>query len=203
MLNGPVLAVFLIVCAYLLGTFPTAQLVARASGRNVMQEGSGNPGASNVGRLVGWKAGAIVLFGDFAKGAIAAGVGLAVGGRPYAFAFGIAAVLGHMFPVTRKFHGGKGVATTGGMLTVLFPPLAVAFVLVWILIAKIGHLASIASLAIAVSFPIFVAILGYPMWEVGVLSALAVLVIVRHLPNLRRLSAGTELRSNESSGGDE
>ena len=70
---------------------------------------------------MGWKAGLLVLAGDFAKGAIASGVGLAVAGRGGGFALGIAAVIGHMFPVTRRFKGGKGVATAGGMLVVLYP----------------------------------------------------------------------------------
>src|SRR6478609_7976883 len=107
--------------AYFLGTFPTAVLVARVGGHDVLTEGSGNPGASNVARLMGWKAGLVVLLADFAKGAIASGVGLAVAGRGGAFTLGIAAVVGHMFPVTRRLKGGKGVATAGGMLIVLYP----------------------------------------------------------------------------------
>ena len=67
--------------AWLLGTFPSALLVARAHGRDILHEGSGNPGASNVARLIGWRAGALVLTLDFAKGAIAAGAGMVIGGR--------------------------------------------------------------------------------------------------------------------------
>ena len=99
--------------AWLLGTFPSALLVARAHGRDVTTEGSGNPGATNVTRLLGWRAGAVVLLCDFAKGAIAAGVGLLVGGRPGAYVLGVAAILGHTFPLYRK--GGKGVATAAGV----------------------------------------------------------------------------------------
>ena len=105
--------------AWLLGTFPSATLVARAKGRDILHEGSGNPGASNVARLLGWKYGLLVLVMDFAKGLVAAGAGLAVGGRPGAYVLGIAAVVGHTFPLYRK--GGKGVACAGGMLVVLFP----------------------------------------------------------------------------------
>src|SRR3954471_12822316 len=101
----------LVVPAYLLGTFPSAGLVARAGGHDVLTEGSGNPGASNVARLVGWKGGFAVLAADFAKGAIASWVGLVVGGRPGAYVLGVAAIIGHMLPVTRGFKGGKGVAT--------------------------------------------------------------------------------------------
>src|SRR5690348_10263999 len=109
----------LVPVAWLVGTFPSAQLVARAHGADVMREGSGNPGASNVARLVGFKAGLLVMLIDFAKGAIAAGAGLAVGGREGAFILGLAAILGHTFPLYRK--GGKGVATAGGALVVLYP----------------------------------------------------------------------------------
>lgn len=199
MLNGAVVVALLLLPAYFLGTFPTAQLVARAGGHDVLREGSGNPGASNVRRLMGWKAGALVLIGDCAKGAIAAGVGLAVGGRPAAYALGAAAVVGHMLPVTRRFKGGKGVATAGGMLVVLFPLITVALGIVWFVIARVLHLASVASLVIAVAFPVLVAVLGYSGWEVALTAALAVLVIARHAANLRRLLTGTELRTDTGS----
>src|SRR5262245_46055581 len=95
----------LVPVAWLLGTFPSAVLVARAHGRNVLQEGSGNPGTSNIARMLGWRAALIVLACDIAKGAIATGLGYWVGGRPGAFVLGVAAILGHVFPIYRK--GGK------------------------------------------------------------------------------------------------
>src|ERR1700692_4371386 len=109
--------------AWLLGTFPSAQLVARPPGRDILKEGSGNPGASNVARLLGWRAGAIVLLLDFAEGAIAAGGGMVIGGRAGACTLGVAAVIGHTFPLYRK--GGKGVAAAGGALVVLYPLIVV------------------------------------------------------------------------------
>jgi glycerol-3-phosphate acyltransferase PlsY len=185
--------------AYLLGTFPTAILVARAGGHDVMAEGSQNPGASNVARLMGWKAGLLVMAGDLAKGAIAAGVGLAVVGRGAAFVLGILAVLGHTYPVTRHFKGGKGVATAGGMLAVLYPLIVLALAVVWFVVARVLKLASVGSMVLAVLFPIAVALAGYAGWEIAVTSALAVLVLVRHLPNLRRLVKGQELRTDGGS----
>jgi glycerol-3-phosphate acyltransferase PlsY len=186
------LAVALLVpVAWLLGTFPTAVLVARAKGVDVMASGSGNPGASNVGRLLGWRWGFMVLLGDFAKGALAAGVGLWVGGRPGAFILGLAAVLGHTLPIYRK--GGKGVATAGGALTVLYPLIALALAVVWVLVARVLHKASIASLLITVLFPIAVALTGHDLWEDIVVSALAVLIIARHAPNIRRLVRHQEM----------
>src|SRR3954468_11746899 len=172
--------------AYLLGTFPTALLVARAGGHDVLTEGSGNPGASNVARLMGWKAGLLVMAGDLAKGAIAAGVGLAVAGRGAAYVLGILAVLGHTYPVTRGFKGGKGVATAGGMLAVLYPVVVAVLAVVWFVTARVLKLASVGSIIVAVLFPIGVWLTGRAGWEIAITTALAVLVVVRHLPNLRR-----------------
>jgi glycerol-3-phosphate acyltransferase PlsY len=192
----PLAVALLAVPAYLLGTFPSAALVARAGGHDVLHEGSGNPGASNVARLMGWRAGLLVLAADFAKGAIAAGIGLAVAGRPGAYVLGVAAVLGHMLPATRRFRGGKGVATGGGMLVVLFPWIVLGLAVLWFLVARVLKLASVGSILIAVLFPILVAVTGYPWWEVAALAVLAVLVIGRHVPNLRRLLHGQELRTD-------
>jgi acyl phosphate:glycerol-3-phosphate acyltransferase len=188
-------ALLLLIPAYLVGTFPSAVLVARAGGHDVTAEGSKNPGASNVARLMGWKAGLLVLVADFGKGAIASGVGLAVAGRGGAFALGIAAVLGHMFPVTRRFKGGKGVATAGGMLVVLYPVIVVILAVVWFLVARVLKLASVGSLVCAALFPVLVAVGGYGAEEVIAISVLAVVVIARHAANLRRLLQGRELRT--------
>jgi glycerol-3-phosphate acyltransferase PlsY len=171
--------------AWLLGTFPSAQLVARGRGRDILSEGSGNPGASNVFRLLGWKAGALVLLLDFAKGAVAAGVGLAIGGRVGAVVLGVASMVGHIFPIYRK--GGKGIATGAGVLIVLYPAVVAGLAVVWLVVARVFHKASLASLLVTVLFPIAVLLLGFDRWEVAVLGALAVLVLVRHAANIRRL----------------
>jgi acyl phosphate:glycerol-3-phosphate acyltransferase len=184
--NERVVAIALLVpVAWLLGTFPTAQLVARAHGRDITKEGSGNPGASNVARLLGWRAGALVLVLDFAKGAIAAGAGLAIGGRVGAMVLGVAAVVGHTLPLYRK--GGKGVATAGGALVVLYPLIVVGLAVFWFLVARVLHKASLASLLATILFPIAVLVLGFDRWEVAVVGALALLVVVRHGANIRRL----------------
>jgi glycerol-3-phosphate acyltransferase PlsY len=184
--DDPVLAVVLLVpVAYLIGTFPSAVIVARTRGVDITAEGSGNPGASNVIRVLGWKVGAVVLLADFVKGALAGGAGLAVGGRPGAYTLGVAAVIGHTFPMLRK--GGKGVAAAGGMLVVLFPVLVAPLAAVWGLIAKGLHKASVASLVITVAFPALVAVLRYEWWETTLLSVVAVLLVARHASNIRRL----------------
>jgi len=177
--------------AWLLGTFPSAQLVARAHGRDILEEGSGNPGASNVARLLGWRAGALVLLLDFSKGAIAAGAGYLIGGRPGACALGVAAVVGHTFPLYRK--GGKGVAAAGGALIVLYPLIVVGLAVVWFVIARLLHKASLASLLTTILFPVAVAAFQYDVWEIVAVAALAVLVIIRHLGNIRRLLRRQEI----------
>jgi glycerol-3-phosphate acyltransferase PlsY len=177
--------------AWLLGTFPSAALVAKAHGRDITREGSGNPGASNTLRVLGWRAGLLVLLIDIAKGAGAAAVGLAVGGRAGAVVLGVAAVLGHSFPLYRK--GGKGIATAGGALLVLYPLIALPLAVVWFVVARVLHKASLASLLCAVVFPIAVWAFGYALWEVAATAAIAVFVIARHRANIRRLLHRQEL----------
>jgi glycerol-3-phosphate acyltransferase PlsY len=190
-----VLAVaLLVVPAYLLGTFPTAILVARAHGRDVRAEGSGNPGASNVARLLGWKAGLAVFAADMAKAAIATGVGLAVGGRAGCYVLGAAAVVGHVFPITRRGRGGRGVACGGGMLLVLHPLVALPLLVVWLVIGYGFRKASVASLVVAVLAPPLVWLTGRDLWEVAAVGVISLLVVARHAANLRRLVTGQELR---------
>lgn len=179
--------------AYLLGTFPSAAIVARRKGVDVTAAGSGNPGASNTFRLLGWRAGALVFGLDAAKGAGAALVGLLVQGRAGALVLGIAAIVGHMLPVTRRFKGGRGVATAAGVLLVLYPLILVGLLVVWAVIARVTRKASVASLVVAVAFPIAAALTGAAWWEVVVLAAVAVLVVARHTSNLQRLVRGEEL----------
>jgi len=180
------LVALLVPLAWLLGTFPSAGLVARARGIDITSQGSGNPGATNTARVLGWRAGLLVLVLDFSKGAIAAGVGLAVGGRAGAFALGIAAMVGHIFPLYRK--GGKGIAVGAGVLIVLYPLVVLGLVVVFIVIARVFHKVSLASLVCTILFPLAVLATGnYSAWEVALLGALAVLVIARHSANIRRL----------------
>ena len=181
----------LVPVAWLLGTFPSAQLVGRAHGRDILREGSGNPGASNVHRLLGWRSGALVLLLDFAKGALAAGAGLTIGGRAGACILGVAAVVGHTYPLYRK--GGKGVAAAGGALVVLYPFIVVGLGVCWFVIARVLYKASLASLLATMLFPVAVLVLGYDLWEVGVVACLSLLVVVRHTANIRRLLRREEI----------
>jgi glycerol-3-phosphate acyltransferase PlsY len=135
----------------------------------------------------------VVFALDFAKGAIAALVGLALAGHAGAYVLGAAAIVGHALPVTRRFKGGRGVATGAGVVFVVFPLVTVGAAVVWFLVVWLTHKASVASLTVIVLFPIVVALTGSSVTDVVVLACLAVLVIARHLSNLRRLLRGEEL----------
>jgi glycerol-3-phosphate acyltransferase PlsY len=177
---------------YAAGTFPTAVLVARARGHDVTNEGSGNPGATNVYRVAGRKAGAIVFAGDLAKGALVTAAALAVAGRPEALAAGAASVVGHCFPVTRRFKGGKGVATAAGFAAVLEPLVLGLAAVLWVATLKATGKASVASLAVAIAAPVAIVAWRGPHTEAAVLGAVAVLVVARHGRNIGRLLRGEE-----------
>lgn len=188
----------LLLPAYLLGTFPNAAIVARSRGIDIQQVGSGNPGASNVARFMGAKWGVVVFILDGLKGAIPAVAGLLLGERSTAYGMLIAAVLGHMFPITRRFRGGKGVATMGGGAMALQPILSLGMLALWAIVYKLSGKASVASLAIMVGFPIAVAVKGAPGWEVAVIVGCNALVMVRHVDNIKRLIAGRELSARHN-----
>jgi glycerol-3-phosphate acyltransferase PlsY len=187
-----VAAVALVVAAYLLGMFPTAALVGRRSGFDPTVDGSHNPGASNALRLGGRKAGALVLAGDMAKGALSAGVGLLVGGRPLAVACGVAAVVGHVLPVTRLRGGGKGVASAAGMLLVVEPAIAAVCAVVWVVGFACSRIPAVASIAACVVVVAALVVVGRPAWEIAALGGACVVLVVRHGGNLSRLRRGEE-----------
>jgi glycerol-3-phosphate acyltransferase PlsY len=179
--------VALVAAAYLLGTFPSASIVARASGVDITTFGSGNPGASNVTRALGWRKGLVVFVLDALKGAVATLIGLWVGGRAGGYVLGAAAILGHIFPVTRRFRGGKGVATGAGALVVLHPVVAAVLAVLWLGVSRLTGKAAVASIAAVVATPIGLALTGVPAWEFLATLGVCALVAVRHAGNVRRL----------------
>jgi acyl phosphate:glycerol-3-phosphate acyltransferase len=179
--------VALLPAAYVLGTFPSALLIARANGIDIAAVGSGNPGASNVTRALGWRKGVWVFVLDALKGAIAVGLGLLVEGRPAGYWLGAAAIVGHVLPIVRRFRGGKGVATGAGVMAVLHPVVAVASMAAWIALSRATAKASVASIAVVALLPLGVAVTGAPGWEVAATIGLCALVMVRHLGNIKRL----------------
>jgi glycerol-3-phosphate acyltransferase PlsY len=186
------LVVLLATAGYFIGTFPSAILVAKANGIDITAVGSGNPGASNVARALGMRKGAYVYGLDAVKGAVATGLGLAIFGNAAAFWCAAAAVLGHVYPITRRFAGGKGVATASGAMLVVHPFISIGLLLLWAVLSKTTKKASISSLVITVLLPICIAVAGAPGWEIAATVGIGVLVVIRHIPNLRRLRSGLE-----------
>jgi glycerol-3-phosphate acyltransferase PlsY len=182
------------VVAYFAGTFPSAQIVARAAGINITEVGSGNPGASNVTRALGWRKGILVFALDAAKGVVGSGVGYAVGGRGGAYLCGAAAILGHVFPITRGLRGGKGVATAAGTLIVLHPLLVPVVIGIWWVMSRLTGTAAVGSLLAVAAAPAGLAISGAPGWEFGATIGICVLIFVRHASNLQRLIQRREHR---------
>jgi len=181
-----------VIGAYLAGNFPTAVLVGRRLGTDPRQEGSGNPGASNVYRLLGARAGLVVLLADAAKGAIPVAVALAVLGRSEAHAVWLAAVVGHVWPVIGRLWpsargGGKGVATAGGGGLVLHPLLGLACIGLFVGFVGLARAAAVGSLAVAVAIPIGIAVIGRPAVEVAAAAIVSVILVLRHRSNIEGL----------------
>jgi glycerol-3-phosphate acyltransferase PlsY len=189
------IGVLIFVVAYGFGTFPSAAIVAGKKNLDITKVGSGNPGASNVIRNLGWKVGLAVFLMDMAKAALAVGLAWGVTGNrhdPLSYLSLFAAILGHSYPITRKFKGGKGVACGGGGMFVLFPLTSLILFTSWFVLTKTTHKASVASLTISVALPFGIFYEGAEAWEIGATLALVAFIIVKHLPNLRRLKTHEE-----------
>jgi glycerol-3-phosphate acyltransferase PlsY len=196
--QGSISVLLLVPIAYLLGTFPSAILIARANGVDISTFGSGNPGASNVTRALGWRKGIWVYALDAGKGALAAGLGLALDGRPAAYWCAAAAVVGHMFPVFRHFKGGKGVATGSGALLVVQPILAPLAVGVWWIVTKLTGKAALGSVIAVSLVPIGIIVMDQPRWELLAVGGVCALILLKHASNIKRLIRREEhsLRQN-------
>jgi glycerol-3-phosphate acyltransferase PlsY len=181
-----------VIAGYLIGSIDFGVLVPRLFGVDIYAAGSGNPGASNVLRTMGRRMAALVMLGDIAKGVAAAAVGDLVGGEFVGFAAGFAAVVGHCFPVWHHLRGGKGVAAAAGMTLWLEPLLGLGMLAVWGLVVGVTKRASIASLIVVAAYLPTLAVCGHGSWSLVWAGATAVLVVVRHHENIRRLLLGAE-----------
>ena len=180
------------VVAYAAGMFPTAALVGNQIGHDPTSEGSGNPGATNIYRLGGRLAGVAVALGDMAKGAAPVGAALLLWDRPEAMAAWIGAVAGHVWPVLRKFRGGKGMATAGGGGIVLDPLIGVICTVLFFGMVRITRVAALGSLSVGVTYPVLALVFGWPATEVVVAAVVMGVMAMRHHGNIVRLLRGTE-----------
>ena len=178
---------------YLLGSIPWGLVLSRLAGHgDIRRIGSGNIGASNVLRSGSKGLAALTLLLDMAKGILAVLIGQRWGGAAALAAAG-AAVIGHMFPFWLGFRGGKGVATALGVMTVLVWPVALAAALIWLAVALISRYSSLAALVAAIVAAAIAAAIAETRLAV-VVAGIAILVVLRHHANIRRLIAGSESR---------
>ena len=186
----------LVVAGYLLGSLATAVLVSRALGvADPRSGGSGNPGATNVLRLAGSRAAALTLAGDVLKGVVPVLAARAAELPPAMVALvGLAAFLGHLFPVFFGFKGGKGVATALGALLGLELLLGAAVLATWLVVAGVTRYSSLAALVASVLAPGYAFVLSGDRGVVGAVAVMSVLLVWRHRANIRRLLAGDEGR---------
>lgn len=183
--------------AYVVGSIDFAVVVARMYGVDIHQVGSGNPGTSNVLRTLGRLPAVMVFVGDMLKGVVAAAMGMIASGLAdpqihWAFAAGLAAVVGHCYPVFHRFKGGKGVATAGGLVLFTLPLVALIDVVLWVVVARVTKTASISSLVVmAVTIPLALwrgIEIGALMWLVATIA----LIVWRHRANIQRMVRGDE-----------
>ncbi len=188
------LDISLTVLAYLFGSLSAAIITCRVMGLpDPRSEGSGNPGATNVLRLGGKKAAAITLLGDFLKGVIPVLLAKGLGATEATLAaVGMAAFLGHLYPLFFGFKGGKGVATAFGVLLALAWPVGLALLGTWLIVAKLFNISSLAALIAAVSAPIHMGFLYPSPPLVGLSIAFALILVWRHRSNIQRLIQGEE-----------
>ena len=198
---------FFIVLGYLIGSFPTAYIMGKIFSRtDIRQRGSGNVGATNVLRVSGTAAGIITLIVDMGKGFLVVWAVSLVSGRylqtffdlgqsrlPYLpLCTGLAAVIGHNWPVFLKFKGGKGVAITMGVCLALYPVAVISMILVWVLLLFFTRYVSLASVISALTLPFFIWLYSSRResnltLEITYSSILALLIFWRHQGNIRRL----------------
>jgi glycerol-3-phosphate acyltransferase PlsY len=194
----------LLAAAYLTGAIPTSFIVARlAKGIDLRQHGSGNLGATNAYRVLGWKAALPIFIVDIAKGWFPTAMFPAWDGNApaeWALAYGAAAIIGHVWSVYVGFRGGKGVATSAGVLLALSPIAALAGLIAWAVLVRFTGYVSLGSIVAAAIVPIVVALTGGAGPVLWLTIGLAVFVIGAHRANIRRLIDGRENRFGRRAG---
>jgi glycerol-3-phosphate acyltransferase PlsY len=190
-----VLTFLLTIFAYLVGSVPSGFILGRLAGVDVRDAGSGNIGATNVARVLGKGLGLLTLLADTAKGFAPVYISQRLEINDTALALvAIAAVLGHLYPLFLKFHGGKGVATAFGALLALAPLGTAVMALAFAVAVFCSRTVSLGSIAAALAAPISLWAFSYSVELVALGVFLGAMVILRHRDNVKRLLAGTEPR---------
>ncbi|NMA93255.1 MAG: glycerol-3-phosphate 1-O-acyltransferase PlsY [Clostridiales bacterium] len=182
--------VFAVILAYFLGNISPAILFSKARGEDIRTKGSGNPGTTNMLRVYGKKAAAATLAIDVLKGVAAVLAGRALGDEKVAYICVVAVVLGHMWPLMWKFKGGKGVATSLGACLAISPLMGIAALMAGCAVILLTRMVSPGSIVGAIVLPILTRVFCPDFFPYAVL--LAILVIIKHSSNIKKLLKGEE-----------
>ena len=209
MVNGTLMAwswLLAVVVAYAIGSLSFAVIISRAMGLSDPRSyGSGNPGATNVLRSGNKKAALLTLVFDALKGYVPVVVALLLAprfgwGEGTIAAVGLAAFIGHLWPVFFRFQGGKGVATAAGVLLALNPMLGAATLLTWLIIAYFFRYSSLAAIVAAAFAPFYQLLIWGPGPMAVAIAVMSLLLVWRHAGNIRKLMAGTESKIGSKAG---
>ena len=188
-----VMAVAMIGLAYLLGSIPSGFILGAWAGIDVRKSGSGNVGATNVARVLGKRQGVYTLIADVGKGFIPVFIALQLGFTAATAALvGVAAFLGHLFPLFLRFKGGKGVATALGVFLALAPLATSILILLFAVVMLVGRTVSLGSMIAAAAAPAVFWYLSYGRALIASSAFLAMMIVLRHRSNIQRLLRGTE-----------
>jgi glycerol-3-phosphate acyltransferase PlsY len=193
-MSYPVSAISCIIVAYLIGSIPTGMILSKVfANKDIRKEGSGNIGATNVSRTLGKKLGFMTLGGDLAKGFLPVFlVSYFLSSTMLACVAGLAAFLGHLFPLYLKFRGGKGVATALGIFLYLAPLVILIEIVIFGLVVALWRYVSLGSLTAAATMPLLLFLFSFPGSIVLLSFTLAFLIFFSHRGNIQRLFKGTE-----------
>ena len=182
----------LVVLCYFIGAIPFSYLVSLLKGVDIRTRGSGNVGATNVLRALGPVAAAAALAADLLKGVAAAWIGTMAGGEWLVVGCAFAAVVGHCYPIFLRFKGGKGVATSAGIILYLMPRELLIMLVVFLVVVALLRYVSLGSITVAVLLPVLALAMKEPFELLILCLLMAALVVYRHRENIQRLRSSTE-----------
>lgn len=190
-------SISLILISYLIGSIPTAYLIGKTRGIDIRSYGSGNIGATNVFRILGWKLGLITFTIDMLKGLIPTYIASKIFQNPYiTIAVGLAAVVGHIFTIFLNFKGGKGVATSAGVFLAIAAQQVIIAFIIFLIVVRLWGFVSVATLVSTITFTI-ISVISHMNIEFKYFTIIAAIIIFfTHIPNIKRLFKGEELKYN-------
>ena len=187
----------LMIIAYLLGSFPSALVIGKTFyNKDIRNYGSGNLGSTNAFRVLGKKGGAIVFILDILKGGLAFLIAKYAGATISPLIIAVFALIGHIYPIFANFKGGKAVATSAGIILFYSPLLFITLFIIFVITLKIWKMVSLSSTIISIAAVFIVWLGNYDLTARIMLTIFAVFIIIKHIPNYKRILDGTENKAS-------